>query len=86
MEEQVETFEPMEELNEVDEEVETLEDLNVPFGDTDYVMPASEVEEVVASEPVEELNLEDLNTPNIELPDLDSIVTEEDDTDDVWKF
>ena len=49
-------------------------------------MTASEVEEVVASEPVEELNLEDLNTPNIELPDLDSIVTEEDDTDDVWKF
>lgn len=82
----VETFEPMEELTSVDEETEEIEDLNVPLGDTTYAMPINEVEEVVASEPVEELNLEDLNTPNIELPDLDSIVTEEDDTDDVWKF
>ena len=86
VEESVETFEPMEELTDADEEIETLEDLSVPFEETNYAMPINEVEEVVANEPVEELNLEDLNTPKIELPDLDSIVTEEDDTDDVWKF
>ena len=75
--------EPVENAN---EEVETTEDLTVPFGDTTHSMPTNEVEEVVASEPVEELSLEDLSTPNIELPDLNTIVTEEDDTDDVWKF
>ena len=86
VEEPVETFENVEGLTDVKENVETLEDLNVPFGDTIYTMPENEVEEVVEIEPTEELKLEDLNTPNIELPDLDSIVTEEDDTDDVWKF
>lgn len=86
VEEPIETFEPMEELTSAAEDVQTSEDLNVPFEDTVYAMPTSEVEEVVVSEPVEELNLEDLTTPNIELPDLDTIVTEEDDADDVWKF
>lgn len=62
------------------------EDLNVPFGDITLEEPVNGIEEVVASEPVEELNLSEVSTPNIELPDLDSIVTEEDDTDDVWKF
>lgn len=84
VEEPIETFEPIEELENINEEAN--EDLNVPFGDITYDIPINEVEEVVESEPAEELNLEDLNTPNIELPDLDSIVTEEDDTDDVWKF
>lgn len=86
VEEPIEAFEPMEELTAAEEEREEIEDLNVPFGDITYDISTNDVEEVVESEPVEELNLEDVNTPNIELPDLDSIVTEEDDTDDVWKF
>ena len=64
---------------------ETLEDLNVPFGDVSFEQPTSQIEEVVEAEPTEELNLDDVSMPNIELPDLDAIVTEED-TDDVWKF
>lgn len=86
VEEPIEAFEPMEELTAAEEEREEIEDLNVPFGDIIHDIPTNDVEEVVESEPIQELNLEDLNTPNIELPDLDSIVTEEDDTDDVWKF
>lgn len=74
IEEPIETF----------ENVETLENLTIPFGNTTYDMPVSEVEEVVENEPIVEL--EDSNISNIELPDLDSIVTEEDDTEDVWKF
>jgi len=75
------TEEPAEELTSV-----TEEDLTIPFGDTTYDIPVSEEKEVVANEPIEELNLDEINTPNIELPDLDSIVTEDDDADDVWKF
>ena len=67
-------------------ETEILEDLSVPFGDTSFSMPISEVEEVVENEPTEELKLDDINTLNIDLPDLDTIVNEEDDSDDVWKF
>jgi len=82
-----ETAQTMEVLtNDVNENVETLEDLTVPFDDTTYTMPVNEIEEVIETEPAEELMMEDLNAPNIELPDLDSIVTEDDDTDDVWKF
>ncbi|MBE6144703.1 MAG: hypothetical protein E7169_03920 [Firmicutes bacterium] len=49
------------------------------------------VSEVVSEEPVEELSFEKVSEPEIELPDLDSIVSEEvsdddDDDDDVWKF
>lgn len=62
------------------------EDLSAPFGDINFEEPNGTVEEVVAEEPVEELKLQDVSTPEIELPDLDSIVTAEDDNDDVWKF
>lgn len=62
--------------------LETEEDLTVPFGDVVLETPESIVEEVAESE----LNYNDVNTPNIDLPDLDSIVTEQDDSDDVWKF
>ena len=86
VEEPIETLESAEGPTNFNENVETLDDFTIPFGDADYTMPTDEVEEVVENEPVEELNLEDVNTPNIELPDLDSIVTEEDDTDDVWRF
>lgn len=66
--------------------VEVTEDLNVPFGDVTFDEPFGTIEEVVVQEPTEELKLDDVNELNVELPDLDTIVTEEDDSDDVWKF
>lgn len=63
-----------------------MEDLNVPFGDISFEETNDTIEELVADEPAEELKLQDVSTPDIELPDLDSIVTAEDDNDDVWKF
>jgi len=88
---QYEDFTPVKPMNDAEEPAEELtsvteEDLTIPFGDTTYDIPVSEEKEVVANEPIEELNLDEINTPNIELPDLDSIVTEDDDADDVWKF
>lgn len=73
---------------------EVPEELLVPFGDTNTNIesdfeeeePQMNVEEVVEEEQPEELQVEDVATPNIELPDLETIVSEEDDEDDVWKF
>lgn len=67
-------------------EMDTVEDLNVPFGDMSFETPMSEVEEVIEEIPTEELNFNELNMPSMELPDLDTIVNEADDSDDVWKF
>ena len=54
-----------------------------------YEEPTMEIEDVVEDEPTEKLNLNDINMLDVELPDLNSIVTEtsqDDDSDDVWKF
>jgi len=93
------TEQPVEELDELNfeeifiepneqEDVNTniTEDLNAPFGDVTFDKPFVPVEEVVVQEPTDKINLDDVNELNVELPDLDTIVTEEDDSDDVWKF
>ena len=88
---------PVEELNDfMQEEVYTEpvvqenmtyqmpEELNETFEDITFDTPS--VEEDVVSEPREELVLNDVNNFNVELPDLDTTISEEDDSDDVWKF
>lgn len=68
---------------------EAPEELMVPFGDVTFDnlnnnVDTLEVPNEVAS-PVEELKMDDIQTP--ELPDLNSVVEDTDtDTDDVWKF
>ena len=68
---------------------EVPEELMVPFGDVTFDnlnnnVDTLEVPNEVAS-PVEELKMDDIQTP--ELPDLNSVVEDTDtDTDDVWKF
>lgn len=93
-EERIETLEPVAE--------DVPEELFVPFGDAatsfedtnananieefkvEELQPS--VEEVISEEPTETLQVEDIDAPNIELPDLETIVTDEDEEDDVWKF
>lgn len=65
--------------------VQTIADLDLPFEEKTFNIPDIGIEEVVAEEPNDELKLDTINNLNVELPDLDSIVTEED-SDDVWKF
>lgn len=68
---------------------EVPEELMVPFGDVTFDnlnnnVDTLEVPNEVVS-PVEELKMDDIQTP--ELPDLNSVVEDTDtDTDDVWKF
>lgn len=77
---------------------EIPEELKVPFGDVSFDEPIDNmtdkfnsidpfVDEVVEEEPQEEVKAETIETPEIELPDLESIVSDSnDEDDDVWKF
>ena len=84
-----------EETNEQSEVLQPIEEFNMNVVDNpenaygSYEEPVTEIEEVVEDEPSENLNLNDINMLDVELPDLNSIVTEtsqDDDSDDVWKF
>ena len=77
-ESQVENLEVPQNLEYNDTAAESLETLNVPIEDVVFTEPTEIVEP--------SLNYTDTIVPNIDLPDLDSIVTGQDDADDVWKF
>lgn len=89
-------------LNSYEETDEIPEELKVPFGYTsvdekeeneesfdELEEQPNFIEEIVAEEPTEELVLDDVDNYDMELPDLESVVSEQsldDDDDDVWKF
>lgn len=72
------------------------EELEESFDNNEFEQPQNEenienqdlIEEVVSEEQPDELKLDDVKALDIELPDLDTIVSEEDDddSDDIWKF